>query len=322
LVKKNLDDMTKSIIFHIANKNNSVIILDMSYHLHKFAYVHRMLSIVDEGGKEIPTGHIYGFLKMLCFIKSKFDNPAIIIAVDGYDRERKMENSQYKSNRVKKEVNVHDSVSDILKMSSLLSGVYVSYNGDYEADDTIYNVSRTLDTLFKKNKIDRNIYIYSQDKDLMQCINDKIFMIRKFGSGKDWFKKADIVDEAIVREQFKGVGPEKLAMFRSIAGGDSADNIKGYYRFPKDKASIIVEECIIGDNSIIVPNLESLNEKYPKINDYISIINNDFEKFRSNYNIMKMKEYDFTLKIPNKGNAIELVNYYKLSSYKRELGYE
>jgi 5'-3' exonuclease len=316
-MKPNLDETTKLNIFNIVNNYSTTIILDASQHLYRFAYAHRMLSI-NHMGKEIPTGHIYGFLKMLVYLKRKFVNPAIIIAIDGYDRERELENSDYKSNRPEKDVSVHKNTDDIIKLSAMLSGVFVSYNSKYEADDTIYNISRTLDTLQKKNNIDKNIYIYAMDKDLMQCVNDKILMIRKFGTGKDWMKKADIVNETIVRETFSGVRPDRIAMFRSIAGGDTSDNIKGYPRFPSKIASIIAEECIVTDTCIVPPDNDFL-ERNPKIQKHLDIINNDFSKFKSNYAIMKMKEYDFTIRIPDRDNAVYLIDYYKLNSYKKEL---
>lgn len=316
-MKKNLDDITKQLIYNISTKHNNVIILDASYHMYRFAFAHKMLSINDNG-MTIPTGHIYGFLKMICYLRRKFENPAIIIAIDGYDKERKEENSDYKANRETKEVKVHASTGDIIKMCALMKGVYISYNGSYEADDTIYNISRTMDKLFKKNNIDRNIYIYAQDKDIMQCINDKIVMIRKFGEGNKWMDKADIATIDTVKETFNGVSPDKIAMFRSIAGGDSADNIKGYMRFSKKMAAIIAEECIITDNAIIPPNNEFI-DRNPNIFKYLDIINSDFDKFRSNYAIMKMKEYDFTIRIPTPGNAAELIEYYQLNSYKKEL---
>jgi 5'-3' exonuclease len=176
-----------------------------------------------------------------------------------------------------------------------------------------------MDYLLKKNSIDRTIYIYAQDKDIMQCINDKIVMIKKFGEGKNWMSKADIATEDSVREQFNGVSPDRIAMFRSIAGGDSSDNIKGYLRFPKKHAAIISEECDIS-NICLIPKEPDFFEKNPDTVKYLNIINSDFQKFKSNYSIMKMKEYDFTLRIPNKGNAIELLDFYQLNQYKKELG--
>jgi 5'-3' exonuclease len=276
-----------------------------------------MLSI-NNGGVNIPTGHIYGFLKMVVYLKRKFGNPAIIIAVDGYDKERKAENANYKANREAKEFNVHAYTQDIIKMCALMSGVYVSYNGDYEADDTIYNISKCLDSLFMKNGIDRTIYIYSSDKDLHQCLSDKVVVVKKFGEGAKWLEKAELVTTEISKEIFNGVHPENQAMFRSIAGGDSSDNISGYYRFPKKMASIIAEECQITENSI-VPKDEGFYDRNPKVGDYLSIINSDFEKFKSNYRIMKMKEFDFTLRVPAPENGAELVKFYQMNSYKKEL---
>jgi 5'-3' exonuclease len=272
---------------------------------------------IDNQGVTIPTGHIYGFLKMICYLRRKFDNPAIIIAIDGYDKQRKVENPEYKANREAKEVNIHAYTDDIIKMCALMPGIYTSYNGSYEADDTIYNISRTLDSLFKKNSIDRIIYIYTQDKDIMQCINDKIVMIKKFGEGKNWLTKAEIVTEDLVREQFNGVRPDRIAMFRSISGGDSSDNIRAYLRFPKKMAALIAEECSIGLDFIYPP--AGFCERNPPIHKYLDIINSDYAKFKSNYSIMKMKEYDFTLKIPEPQNASELIEFYQLNQYKKEL---
>jgi 5'-3' exonuclease len=314
--KNNLDDITKQLIFKIAHNHNSVIILDASYHMHRFAYAHKQLSINNQG-VNIPTGHIYGFLKMVVYLKRKFGNPAIVICVDGYDKERKLENSGYKANRAEKEFSIHGYTNDVIKMASLISGVYVSYNNEYEADDTIYNVSRTLDTLFKKNGIDRTVYVYSSDKDLYQCVNDKIVVVKKFGSGSKWLSDAELVNVDGVREVFDGVSPDDLAKFRAICG-DSSDNIKGYFRFPKAKASILAQECSITDDGL-VPVDPNFVERYPKIDVHLNIINSDFEKFKSNYRIMKLKEYDFTLRVPETANGKELVKFYQMNSFRKEL---
>lgn len=311
-----LNDSTKRNIFRIAKDHDSVVILDTSFHLYRFAYVHKMLSVTKDNVK-IPTGHLYGFTKMLTYLKKNFNNPAIIMVLDGYDMARKQENSQYKEGRGEKVVDIKDTIVDLVKMSALLPNVYVSYDKDYEADDGIYCISKTLDFWFKRNNIQRDIYIYAQDKDLYQCVDTNIKVIKKWGRGKDFLTQAEVVDVEAVKEAFNGVTPSNLAKFRSITG-DSSDNLRGYYRFPKKQASIIANECVrTGD--MLSPIHDDFYEVHPKVGDYLHKINSDFNTFKSNYNIMKLKVFDFSIRVPDRDRAEELLKYYELNQYTKEL---
>jgi hypothetical protein len=310
-----LNEITKNIIFKISSSNTSVVILDMSFHLHRYAYAHKNLSI-NKDGVNIPTGHIYGFTKLITTLKKRFANTAIIIAVDGYDQDRKNLDGNYKAGRETKEFNIHAYTTQILEMCSLIPDVYVTYNSKYEADDSIYIVSRSLDTLFKKNWIEKDIYIYSSDKDLYQAVNDKIKVVKKFGTGKYWLSKAEIVNIEVVKEEFNGVSPDNLAVFRSIVG-DTSDNLKGYFRFPKKVAGIIAENCsveeyglFIGDDSVLATD---------NVRKYLDIINTDYGVFKKNLAIMKLKEFNFELSVYDTSNAFKYIEYYQLNAYKNDL---
>lgn len=304
---KDLNEETRINIVDISKNRNDIIILDMSYHLFRYYNVFKHLSIVD-GNKRIPTGHIYGFLKLLGDLKRYFDRPAIIIAVDGYDEERKQINKNYKANRVEKEFNVHDDTDVILEMSSLMSNVYVARHPKYEADDTIYSVAKVFDYLCKKNNIDKNIYIYSSDKDLYQAVNDKIKIISKINK-----TTRQIIGIEEVKEKFHNVDPNHLVYFRALVG-DTSDNLKGYNRIPKKVAARLAYICDFTEEKVI-PR-EDISETEQR---WVNKINEDYNLFKNNYAIMKAKEYPFVIEKPYSNRAWDLVNYYKLNSYKKAL---
>jgi 5'-3' exonuclease len=310
---RELSSDTKNSILGISADRDNVIVLDMSYHLYRFYYVHKDLSI-NNNGVNIPTGHIYGFLRLIAYLKRHFSRPAIIICVDGHDDVRKEVNSAYKGNRSEKEFSVHGSTDDILEMCGLMDNVYYVYDSRYEADDGIYTVATSLEFLFTKNKIDTNIYIYGSDRDLYQAVSDKVKVIKKFGKGRDVLKDVDIVGIEQVKEEFSGVTPDKLAVYRSIVG-DSSDNLKGYERFPRKLAAYIATNGKVSEDGIGVNPVNFTDAEKRHYNS----INLDFKKFKDNYAIMKAKEFLFELRKCGTGRGKELAEFYQMNQYTREV---
>ena len=307
---------TKKNIMAIAQRNsNCVVIVDMSYHLYRFYYTFKNLSI-NNNGVIIPTGHIYGFLNMICRLRRLLDKPAIILAVDGRDQERKKINYEYKLDRSSgREYNVHGTTNDILSMLGLLEGVYKSYHPDYEADDTIYSVARALDFLFTKNKIDKDIYIYGNDRDLYQAIGGKVKVVKNFGKTKNKvITGADIVDYDRVFNEYE-VYPENLAIYKALTG-DSSDGLRGYYRFPKKFAAYLANNCTISEDGMVVYEDELNPSQVKHYND----VKNNYTLFWKNYCVIRPKNYLFEIVKPDSGNAHKLITFYSMNSYRKEVG--
>ena len=287
---------TKKSLYNICVNHGDVMIVDVMNYLHRYMWVHRDLTVTI-GDMEVCTGHLYGFTKLMTYLKDKSPNCAVILALDGIDQKRRSINTDYKAQR-DHTYKVDAEMAELLKMCSLVDGVYCVYHEDYEADDVINVVSKRVRELCVKNNIDKSVYILSNDKDMFQCVTDEgpctIHIVKKFGfGGVDWKNVAEIIRVDDVKEKFNGVGPTDLVKFRAIVG-DSSDNLKGYYRFRKSNAAIIAENYDY-DESKGVLVLKDGAKPCLSWKKFLPTVFGDMKTFQDNYAIMKLKEFEFEI---------------------------
>lgn len=323
-----MNQITKQSIFDICKKYDTVFILDVFNYIFKYYFAHKELSIKSETGETIPTGHIYGFLKNLLFLKEKFPNCAIVMAIDGHDAQRREVNPEYKANR-QHEIEPSEYISLIMGFCSLVDGVYTCYDANYEADDIVNSVSKDVKYLCDKYQIDKQVYILSTDKDMYQLITDKgyckVNSVKKWGLGDKWFEEAAIIDEKGVMEVFEGVAPENLLKFRAIVG-DSSDNLKGYYRFFKKNAAIVANnfDYDLENQALVMKPGVEMHESWRK---FLNKIFEDITVLDKNYKVMAMKKFDYEL-IPifinlneeTVKSIVETLFLYEMNYYLRNVG--
>lgn len=309
-----IDRITKEYMKEVAEKYRGAFVVDFSYHLNRFFYSHSMLSI-NEGGGEVPTGHIYGVLRMISSMRREVPDYAVILVMDGKDPEKKEINEEYKAGRAKKEYNIYKDTGAILEMSSIIKeGIYISFDKDKEADDTIYAIAKYLEKMWEK-EIEKKILIVSSDKDFYQVVSEKVGVLKAFGKGKGkFFTEADVVWEERVKEEFMGVGPKDLVKFRALVG-DPSDNIKGFYRFPKKLAARVACEARFTNKRVEIGEGYSKNER-----KWVDKVNEEYGKLVDNYNLMRLKVYAFKVRKPESRRAKELVERYKMKAFEREVG--
>lgn len=318
---------TKMALYDICTKYEDVFVVDMFNYIFKYYFANKSLSVIKDG-KTYPTGHFFGITRQMLFIKEKFPNCAIIFAVDGHDKSRREINEDYKAGRVH-EIEPQDYVSQILRFCSLIDGVYSCYNQNYEADDVIGSITRSLKILCDKNGLKKNLYILSSDRDMYQLIDDnsscKVRAIKKFGYGNDWYKDTEFIDELKVQEAFNGVVPKDLLKFRAITG-DSSDNLKGYFRFRKANASIIATNFDYDkeNHKLVLKKGVPMRESWKKP---LSVILEDFSVFEKNYEIMRLKNFDFDIVTRYKGlsnndvdNILDELKFYEMNMYISNVG--
>lgn len=306
-----MNDDTKKNILDIVYKYEDVVIVDVLNYLHRYMWVYRDLQVNVEG-VNVMTGHLYGFMNLIVFLKSKFPKCSIVLAIDGFDEKRREIDSNYKGNRESSEVSVYAGVKDVELLCSAFDGVYRVFNKDYEADDAMFSVSKKLERLCVKNGEKKNIYILTNDKDLLQCAGGYITVIRKFGRGSEWFSDADTVNSyEDIQRFFPGVSAKNIAIYRAIVG-DASDNLKGYYRFMKKDAAYISENVDVCDVCLL--EKDGFDEKYRKSLD---IVNKNYSVFKNNYDIMSLKDFDFEIEKVNGSlyKALETAVRYKMKSY-------
>lgn len=290
-----MNSETKENLF-LAIRNSPVFLIDTMNFFFRYKWVHKDLYIEEDDGTVVYTGSWFGICNLVQAIRNHFPSSVIIFALDGYDKSRHTLNESYKSQRPEHK-SVYAEIPTLLNFLSLIPNVFVSYNKDYEADDAIGSISRVVHKACIANNFPSKVYILSNDKDMYQLVIDSdicpVQIIRKFGSGKGWLSDAEIVTEEVVSSTFKGVKPKDLVLYRAIVG-DYSDNLKGYFRFRKKNASIIANNFwydisykrLIPKDGVVVPN---------SWNSFLSTIVSNIDTLDSNYSIMKIKDFDFTV---------------------------
>ncbi len=206
-----------------------VILVDGSHLLHRSAHAYTLG--VFKGEKYIPTGAVYGFLKIVQTMRGRYaDTPCkIIFCWEGGYRHRLAMYPNYKANRrVRTEVeNVDQQIikdtfrSEFAQQKEMLE-YFISISGwencrveGYEADDVIASLAKKYD-----NGTNR-VAIYSGDGDLHQCATENVHIISA-GSGKRTDKIYRIED---VVERW-GVSPARIPLIKALSG-DKSDDIPG-----------------------------------------------------------------------------------------------
>jgi DNA polymerase-1 len=175
------------------------------------------------------SGMLFGFTRTLVSLRKKYRDFNFSVAWDNRAKEKFEIQPDYKAGRSSLPAAVWDQVSDIRDLLEN-TGVDQYEKEGQEADDVIASLSKE----FKK---DGKVYIYTNDKDLLQLVEDgKVIVYKpKVGVNPEKF-----YDEEAVRDLF-GVPPRKLGIYRSFDGDDS-DNIKGISRVPRKIVASLVNK--------------------------------------------------------------------------------
>lgn len=251
------------------------------------------------------SGMFYGFLRSLNSLKKKYRGCKFVVVWDNKPKHKYEINAEYKAGRTPLPDKVKIQI-DYLKKAIYYIGVDQYAKKDQEADDVI----ATLVNYLKHNGAD-NIIVYTNDKDMLQLVEDgKVTVFRPKGP----HVPEKFFDEEAVRESF-GVSVKKLACYRSF-DGDSSDNIKGVPRVPRKIIASLVNKY--GDIDLIYEALpeikltdfqrKSFLESKERVRDNLKIIslNRDLD------NISRVKStYD-------KESFEKLLNEFEIKSIKAD----
>lgn len=200
------------------------------------------------------------------------------LALDGSNpKGRRLLKENYKSGRERNgERSVYEGLASFIKLLHN-DRIKVYYNNDYESDEIIYTLSRTLDGRKK---------ILSGDKDLLQSL-DKDTVIESF-------KGLVTTDESYKYEyadKFFEIEPRKLPIFRAIAGDASDTLFPPVKRFPRKLAAKIVESLNYDGNCPTVEQLKSIlfsTEFSDSEKKWVSKLIEAYKPFSINFDIMKL----------------------------------
>lgn len=208
--------------------------------------VHRAYHALPEfrSRSGIPTGAVYGFVSTLHKVITNYQPTHVITCFDTPAptfRDELFIN--YRTHRPESDQELKDQFPLIKEFLDASEIKRVEQEG-LEADDLI----GVLATEAQESGF--TVYILTGDKDILQLVSDKIFVITpQIGFGQE--KKYD--REGVI-EKF-GVPPELIADFKSLAG-DPSDNYKGVAGIGPKTASQLINTY--GSMEEIYENLDSI----------------------------------------------------------------
>lgn len=187
-----------------------------------------------------PVGAVYGFTNMLIKLIAGLNVSHVVIALDSGSKTFRNEiYDQYKANRPECPEDLKPQFPIVRQTAQALNIIAIEKNG-FEADDIIATITKEAQSK------DYEVLIVSSDKDLMQLVNDKVFMYDAMRNRFIGIKEVE--DKFFVK-------PEKVLDVLSLIG-DSSDNVPGVRGVgPKTAAELINQ----------FGNLENLLQNYQEI---------------------------------------------------------
>ncbi len=171
-----------------------------------------------------PTGAIFGFVKMLNAMIKRFNPEKVAVVFDPKSGQSWRHNvySEYKANRQHMPDDLVGQIEPIKQIVEWM-GLPQVVLADYEADDVIASLAK---------KTDQIVYIATSDKDLMQLVDERVFIAHSMTE--------KIIDEQGVIDKF-GVKPNQVLDYLALVG-DTSDNVPGVNKVgPKTAAKWLKE---------------------------------------------------------------------------------
>ena len=222
-----------------------------------------------------PTGMEFGFLRTLESIQKKLGDDEVVVCWDSKVNYKKKKYETYKANRTKKPPEFYNRLDEFQRF---IQCTYPScQQTGYEADDIMGAIAGDEQEFGL-------VYLYTNDKDLLQVVADDICMITSHES-QLW--RWDVED---VMEEF-GCTPFEFVFYKVFLG-DKVDNIQGIERFPKK----LLIPAIKGSKSAVEVVLKlSTMDMGPKTADNLAAFV-EAGLHRVNYDLVKLSEVDYVIK--------------------------
>jgi len=284
-------------LMELPKDSEGYILVDLSWVIYRgyFAFKHLTVNYQDE---EIRTGHYFYVIKLIRDLRDAYPRHTIILCQDQYPKEKHEVYPEYKAGR-EHPFDLTEESNRILKFATQINSVYGATSIGREADDVMFSLSRSLGG---------DIVVYSGDDDLLQCVDLRVKLARKYSEGQ-----FILLGHRFCHEKF-GVYPSQLLIYRALRG-DRSDNIAGVCpRFPKR---------IARDLAIRYHDPVSLvHSKIPITKDktlvkYWTIVKKESPSFFRNYELMKLREVSVDyIKVDQPEFIDYMVDTYKLVSLR------
>lgn len=199
-----------------------------------------------------PSNAVYGFARTLLKVLRQWPSAYAALTMDAEGETiRHQQYEEYKANRPEMPEDLATQIPKIEQLTTAL-GIPVIKLANYEADDLIAS--------FVQQALSRNweVLIVSNDKDLMQLVDEDIKMIVPSNSDDEM----ELFDGERVEEKL-GVPPEKVRDFLALQG-DQSDNIPGIPQVGKVRAKKLLQQ--FGSLEDIFNNLDQISSDRIKEN--------------------------------------------------------
>ncbi|WP_457623290.1 5'-3' exonuclease [Persephonella sp.] len=219
--------------------NKKVVLIDGSSYLYRAFYALPPLT----SPKGEPTGAIYGFIRMISTLMKELNPEYIAVVFDLPGKTFRHEKfEEYKATRKETPDELKIQIPKIKELIKLW-GIKILEIPGYEADDIIATLSK------KAENEGFEVIIVTPDKDMMQLIDEKIFILNPVNG--------ELFNREKVKEKY-GIYPEQFIDYLAMVG-DTVDNIKGVKGVGPKTAQKLLNEY--GDLKGILENLDNLKPK-------------------------------------------------------------
>jgi len=284
------------------NEVEEVVLLDYSWLIYRYYYVHGEMS----NGAGVFNGIHFGISTLVKYFLRGGKKRLLVFCKDGYPEEKYKLFEDYKKRRriecEEDHVDVFSLVEDLEEIVCIVPNVLFTYDKKREADDLLAHWAYFFKALGK------HTVVFSGDNDLLQLLPQGIFISRGFKNSRH-----EYVGEDYVFKKF-GIPSVYLLMYRTIIG-DPSDDIPPI--FPRLRRAFIRDFVKFWHGNSIQEAFDMFQPLNPKI---VAIIREKLPEIKRNYELMKLfplQNQDFLI-YRNPGTR-KLVLKYGLRSFDKFL---
>lgn len=226
---------------------NKILLFDANLLMFRSFYA---ATAISKNPSNLPT-HLF-FNTVFEIIKEEKPN-YIFFAFDANSKTKRHEEfTEYKAGRTKAPEELFQQKNIIINILEIMKLKWFEKPGD-EADDIIASIS-------EKYKNDNKIFIISEDRDLLQLIDNNITVIQK-NRDKNINSRYVKINDINFKDIYK-ISPIQITDYKGIAG-DTSDNLTGIKGIgPKTATDLLLKfQNLEG----IYQNINQLTEKQQKL---------------------------------------------------------
>lgn len=226
---------------------NTLLLIDGNAIMHRA--FHALPPFKTKSG--IPTNVIYGFFSMLHKAIADFRPNYIVVCFD--TPKPTFRNKIFKDYQAQRPKIANEFITQIPLVKEALDRAGITHleKDGYEADDII----GTIVHKFKKN--DTRVLIFTGDKDILQLVDEKIFVVAPLIG----LSNIKMLDKIEVQKKFD-LPPDKIPDLKALMG-DPSDNYPGAKGIGPKTAAKLLQRFESVEN--LFQHLNKLDEKTKKI---------------------------------------------------------